>query len=100
MMKSVKIGDFEIQNRYLEIPLESILESYILIQQVFIILDVGLSNLEGNYLAKDSFGFWRINFFFPVPDIDSNKINGIAMNSNFQLLLLVYSGGLKVFMKA
>ena len=46
MMKSVKIGDFEIQNRYLEMQLENILEFHLPNPRIYIILDDCL----GNYL--------------------------------------------------
>jgi hypothetical protein len=65
-MKNVKIDYFGMLNRCLEMPIESILNFSILIQEVYIILDICLDNLEANYMAKDLFGFWKINFFFPV----------------------------------
>ena len=59
MMKNATIDDFEILNRCLEMPIESIVNFSILIQEVYIIFDISLDNLEANYMAKDLFGFWK-----------------------------------------
>jgi hypothetical protein len=88
-MKNVKIDDFEMLNRYLEMPIESILNISILIQEVYIILDICLDNLEANYMAKDLFGFWKINFIFPV-----SMLIGTRQLFFNEILLEVFNAGL------